>query len=42
VKEYNTHIRGVFARFFLNSEEFPRKEGFVATAGSENTPKVKF
>jgi hypothetical protein len=42
VKEYNTHIRGFFARFFLNSEEFPRKEGFVAAAGSENTPKVKF
>ena len=42
VKEYNTHIRGFFARFFLNSEEFPRKEGFVAAAGSENAPKVKF
>jgi len=42
VKEYNTHIRGFFARFFLNSEEFPRKEGFAATAGAENTPKVKF
>jgi hypothetical protein len=26
----------------LNSEEFPRKEGFVAAAGSENAPKVKF
>ena len=42
VKEYNTHIRGFFARFFLNSEEFPRKEGFVAAAGSEDAPKVKF
>jgi LemA protein len=42
VKEYNTHIRGFFARFFLNSEEFPRKEGFAATAGAENAPKVKF
>jgi LemA protein len=42
VKEYNTHIRGFFARFFLNSEEFPRKEGFAAAAGAENSPKVKF
>jgi LemA protein len=42
VKAYNTHIRGFFARFFLNSEEFPRKEGFKAVAGSENSPKVKF
>ena len=42
VKEYNTHIRGFFARFFLNGEEFPRKEGFVAAAGSEDAPKVKF
>jgi hypothetical protein len=37
-----THIRGFFARFFLNNEEFPRKEGFKAVAGSENSPKVKF
>jgi LemA protein len=42
VKTYNTHIRGFFARFFLNSEEFPRKEGFKAVAVSENSPKVKF
>jgi LemA protein len=42
VKAYNTHIRGFFARFFLNAEEFPRKDGFAAAAGAENAPKVKF
>jgi LemA protein len=42
VKEYNTHIRGFFNRMFLSSEEFPKKEGFKAAAGSEKAPEVKF
>ena len=42
VKEYNTHIRGFFNRMFLNKEEFSKKEGFKASAGSEKAPDVKF
>jgi LemA protein len=42
VKEYNTHIRGFFNRMFLNKEEFSKKEGFKASAGSEKAPEVKF
>lgn len=42
VKSYNTHIRGFFNSMFLNKEEFPKKEGFAAKAGSENAPEVKF
>ena len=42
IKDYNTHIRGFFTRMFINSEEFPRKEGFKASAGAENAPSVEF
>ena len=42
VKEYNTHIRGFFNRMFLNKEEFSKKVGFSASAGSEKAPEVKF
>jgi LemA protein len=42
VKEYNTHIRGFFNSMFLNKETFPKKEGFKASAGAENSPNVKF
>lgn len=42
IKEYNTHIRGFFNRMFLNSDEFPKKEGFKAAAGAEKAPDVKF
>jgi LemA protein len=42
IKEYNTHIRGFFNRMFLNKEEFSKKEGFKAAAGSEKAPDVKF
>ncbi|MEN9441713.1 MAG: hypothetical protein RLZ33_1790 [Bacteroidota bacterium] len=35
IKSYNTHIRGFFARMFINSEEFPKMEGFKADAGAE-------
>jgi LemA protein len=38
VKTYNTHIRSFFASMFLNREEFPKKEGFKAKKGSEDTP----
>jgi hypothetical protein len=26
----------------LNAEEFPKKEGFQANAGTENAPEVQF
>ncbi|MFM7661237.1 MAG: LemA family protein [Bacteroidota bacterium] len=42
IKDYNTTIRGFFARMLLNSETFPKKTGFKAQAGSENAPKVQF
>ena len=42
IKDYNTHIRGFFTRMFINTEEFPRKEGFKASAGAENAPSVEF
>ncbi len=42
VKSYNAHIRGFFARFFLDKEEFPRKEGFKASKGADEVPKVDF
>lgn len=35
IKIYNTHIRGFFARMFINSEEFPKKEMFKADEGAE-------
>ena len=38
VKTYNTHIRSFFASMFLNREEFPKKDGFKAKKGSEDTP----
>lgn len=41
IKSYNTHIRGLFAGIFLNSEVFPRKKGFSAKAGAEEAPEVK-
>ena len=42
VKEYNSHIRGFFTSMVLNSETFPKKEGFKADAGAEKAPKVSF
>jgi LemA protein len=36
IRVYNTHIRGFFARMFINSEEFPKKEMFEADKGAEN------
>jgi LemA protein len=42
IKEYNTHIRGFFNSMFLNKEEFSKKEGFKAAAGTEKAPGVKF
>jgi LemA protein len=42
IKEYNTHVRGFFASMFLNAEKFPIKEGFKASAGSEDAPDVQF
>jgi LemA protein len=42
IKEYNTHIRGFFNKMFLSGEEFPKKDGFKAAAGSEKAPEVKF
>jgi LemA protein len=42
VKEYNTHIRGFFNSMFLSSATFPKKEGFKASEGAENSPNVKF
>ncbi len=42
IKEYNTHIRGFFNKMFLSSAEFPKKDGFKASAGSEKAPDVKF
>lgn len=41
-KEYNTHIRGFFNSLFINSETFPRKEGFKADKGAEDAPDVEF
>lgn len=42
VKEYNTHIRGFFNSMLLSSTKFPKKEGFAAKSGAENTPEVDF
>jgi LemA protein len=42
IKEYNTHIRGFFNSMFLSSATFPKKEGFKASEGAENSPNVKF
>lgn len=42
IKTYNAHIRGFFTSMMLNKEEFPKKEGFKATQGAENAPKVSF
>ena len=41
IKSYNIFIRGFFTSMILNAEEFPKKEGFQATAGSEKAPDVK-
>jgi len=35
IKLYNTHIRGFFARMLINSEDFPKKDGFKADEGAE-------
>jgi LemA protein len=42
VKIYNTHIRGFFASMMLNAATFGKKEGFKASAGAENAPKINF
>lgn len=41
IKSYNTYIRGFFTSMILNTEEFPKKEGFQANTGAENVPDVK-
>jgi len=41
IKSYNIFIRGFFTSMILNAEEFPKKEGFQATEGSEKAPDVK-
>lgn len=42
IKVYNSHIRGFFNSMFLNSETFPKKEGFKAAAGADVAPTVAF
>jgi len=46
VMGYNTHIRGFFRKMAIgmmgDAGEFPRKESFQASAGSEKAPEVKF
>ena len=41
IKSYNIHIRGFFNSMVLNTEEFPKKEGFQASVGSENAVDVR-
>lgn len=41
IKSYNIFIRGFFTSMILNAEEFPKKEGFQASQGSEKAPDVK-
>jgi len=40
IKSYNIYIRGFFTSMILNTEEFPKKEGFQASAGAESVPKT--
>lgn len=42
IKNYNSHIRGLFNKMLLSREEFPKKDGFKSAAGAENAPEVKF
>jgi LemA protein len=46
VQKYNTYVRGYFNKWALNffgsGEDFSIREGFKASAGSENSPKVQF
>ena len=41
IKSYNIHIRGFFNSMILNPEEFPKKEGFQASAGSDKAVDVR-
>lgn len=42
VQDYNTFIRKIPNKWLLDSEEYPRRETFQASAGAEEAPQVDF